>query len=90
MNPKSKRKALIGLGVGLGLEIIARLLATGSDQLFIFAVASFLVATLLFIWGCTHLALSKGLPDWLGYLGFFSVIGLLVIFLIPARRISEA
>ena len=89
MNPNSKRKALIGLGVGLSLEIISRVVAAGGDQLFLVAVALFLVATLLFIWGCTHYALSKGLPDWFGYFGLFSVIGLLVIFLVPARRSIE-
>jgi hypothetical protein len=90
MNPESKRKALIGLGVGLGLEVVSRVLALGGDRVLFVAVALFLVATLLFIWECTHYALSKGLPHWLGYLGFFSLFGLFVIFLLPIRRRGEA
>jgi hypothetical protein len=90
MNPESKRKAKIGLGVGIGLDIIARLLASVGDRFFVVAVALFLVARLLFIWGCTHYALSKGLPHWLGYLGLLSVIGLVVLVLLPPRRRSEA
>jgi hypothetical protein len=65
MNLESKSKAKIGVGVGLGLEIVSHLLTYGGDQMFLFAVAVFLAATLLFIWGCTHYAISKGLSDWL-------------------------
>ena len=91
MSLESKQKAKIGIGLGLGLEIVARLLWASSADVFpLIAVALCLVATLLFIWGCTHYALSKGLPHWLGYLGLFSFIGLIVIFLLPVRRRTEA
>lgn len=86
MDPKSKRKAMIGIGSGLGLEIVSYLPAFGGEMFSFLALILFVVGTLLFIWGCTHYVLSKGLPDWLGYLGLFSVVGLIVIFLLPSRR----
>jgi hypothetical protein len=86
MNPESKRKTVVGVIAGLGLEIVSRLLAIGGDRFFFLALVMFGVATLLFIWGCTHYAMSKGLPHWLGYLGLFSVVGLVVILFLPARR----
>jgi hypothetical protein len=83
---ESKLKALIGIAVGLGLELATQLLCSAGDSNILFVLAIFLVATLLFIWGCTHYALSKGLPHWLGYLGIFNFLGPIVIFLLPSRR----
>lgn len=39
----------------------------------------------LFIWGCQGYAMSKGLPPSYGYLGFLSLIGLVILFLIPKK-----
>ena len=89
VHPESK-KALIGIGLGLGLEIASRLLVIGGDRFFLLAMVVFLIATLLFVWGCTHYARSKRLPHWLGYLGLLSVIGLFVLLLLPARPKSDA
>lgn len=43
------------------------------------------VGLIIFIWGCMSLSVEKGYSKWLGLLGLFSCIGLLVLLLLPEK-----
>ncbi len=89
-----KRKAGIGIGVGLtielGLELVAHALPSPLNPiaLLIWIILG-LLSALLLIWGCTNYAAAKRLPHWLGYLGFFSIVGPLVLWILPDRSERE-
>jgi len=80
---------VIGIVGGLALELISWSLSFGGERFFIIAAVVFLAATIFSIWGCTHYAVSKGLPDWFGYIGMFSVFGFVLIYLLPVRYRSD-
>ncbi len=46
--------------------------------------------TVVFIWGCWSFAKAKGYPGAVGLLGFFSLIGLIILFVLPDRRLKRA
>jgi len=79
----SNKKAKLGITTGLILCLCSCLLSFGTGPLFILCVALYLTASLFSIWGCTHFALSKGLPDWLGCVGIISIFGFVLIYLLP-------
>jgi hypothetical protein len=89
MNPELIKRAWTGVGVGLGLQLLCRIFLSGEGPSFLLAATLCLVGTLMFIWGCTSYARAKGLPDWLGYLGLLSVVGLFVLIFLPPSRTGE-
>jgi hypothetical protein len=89
MKLDSKKKAKIGIIAGLVLGLCSCVFSFGAEPLFIFCVAFYLAASLFSIWGCTHYALSKGLPDWLGCVGIVSIFGFALIFFLPDRSRSR-
>lgn len=44
-----------------------------------------LVGVAIFCWGCTRYARAKGYSPWIGLLCVFSLLGLLVLVLLPDR-----
>jgi TRAP-type C4-dicarboxylate transport system permease small subunit len=87
MLSEKKTKTNIGVGTGIVLQIVGRILSTNVDPaatvrmvlglILVFAGAIFL------IWGCTNYAAGKGRSKWLGLLGLLSFIGLIILVLLP-------
>jgi len=73
----------IGVGVGIVLQIIGKGLAAADHNLVPFAFIFVLVGAVFFIWGCMNYAEGKGHSKWLGLLGLFSCLGLIVLILLP-------
>ena len=66
------RKTNIGVGIGFITQLLG--------------VAIAFVGFSFFIWGCAQYARGKGHSPWLGPLGLLSLLGLIVLFLLPDRH----
>jgi hypothetical protein len=80
-----KYKTGIALGAGLLLIIAGRLILRSGGPAIVGATAV-IGGLVLFIWGCSLYAKSKGLSGWWGLLGLFTVFGLLILFTFPDRH----
>jgi hypothetical protein len=74
----------IGIGVGILLQIAARVLVTQGHDLAGYAAA--VAGLVLFIWGCVNYAQGKGHSGAWGLLGLLSIIGLVVLVLLPDKH----
>jgi hypothetical protein len=82
-----KTKTNIGVGLGLILSMMARVLFGGEDHLsFIAGFVLAIAGTMVFIWGCMSYARGKGYHPLLGLLGLLNLLGLLVLVLLRDRR----
>jgi hypothetical protein len=82
-----KTKTNIGVGVGLILQILGRVLAEkigGAGALLGLLVA--LAGFGVFIWGCVSYARGKGQNGALGLLGLLSIIGLVILVVLPDKH----
>ena len=79
MLPENKTNTNIGVGLGLILQIVGRVVLGGS----VLGLALVLVGLVLFIWGCMNYAVGKGHSKWLGLLGLLSCIGLVILIFLP-------
>ena len=86
-----KRKTNIGVGAGLILQLLGNVLLgpegsePSANQSIVGMICS-LVGFVLFIWGCLSYSKGKGYhPGW-GFLGLLSVIGLIILALMPDRH----
>ena len=79
MLPENKTNTNIGVGLGLILEIVGRLVFGGS----VVGLVLVIVGVILFIWGCMNYAVGKGHSKWLGLLGLLSCIGLIILIFLP-------
>ena len=43
------------------------------------------IALVIFMWGCSRFSYGKGYSPWFGLLGAFSLIGLLIISILPDK-----
>lgn len=86
MLPENRKKTNIGVGVGIILQVIGRLLAMRNPDLAIIALVLTLVGLVFFIWGCMNYAAGKGYSKWLGLIGLLSCIGLIVLVFLPDRN----
>ena len=75
-----KTKTNIGVGLGIVCQLIGRSLSDTSPGL---GSIVMLAGTALFIYGCFSYATAKGHPSWYGLLGFLSIIGLIVLVILP-------
>lgn len=77
----------IGIGAGIGLEILAiALVVSGRPLLSLLALPVLLASAVFFAWGCWSYAAGKGYPGVLGLLGmFFGFIGLLIMIVLPDK-----
>lgn len=74
----------IGVGAGIGLEIVAIALVISGRPLL--ALPVLLVSAVSFAWGCWSYAAGKGYPGVLGLLGVFvGVVGLLIMIVLPDK-----
>jgi hypothetical protein len=78
-----KTNTNIGVGLGIILEILGRVLITFMPALSIIGLLLIIVGVVLFIWGCMNYAQGKGHSKWLGLLGLLSCIGLIVLVVMP-------
>ncbi len=82
-----KRKTNIGVGIGIVVQLIGRALVAGSNPEQVSqGWAVVLIGFGFFIWGCAQYAKAKGHSPWFGGLGVFSIIGLLILVLLPDRH----
>lgn len=84
MLAEKKRDTNIGVGVGILLQLIGRVMQfQGASGLgFVLVLAGLAV----FVWGCVSYCQGKGYPGWLGLLGLLSIIGLLILVFLPDRN----
>ncbi|MDF1843523.1 MAG: hypothetical protein P1U77_18960 [Rubripirellula sp.] len=82
-----KQKTNIGIGVGLLMQIAGNFVSggttAGSGLVGLFLLLGGLG---LFIWGCVSYAVGKGHHGALGLLGVFSILGLIVLILLPDKH----
>jgi len=86
MLPEKKKNTNIGVGLGIILQILGRILVQFAPQLAIVGLILVLVGLILFVWGCMNYAEGKGHSKWLGLLGLLSCIGLVIMILLPDRH----
>lgn len=81
-----KRNTNIGVLAGIVLQIFARVvLLPQGGTVALLAIPVALAGTVCFIWGCWNYALSKGYPGYVGLLGLFSCLGLIILVLLPDK-----
>lgn len=86
MLPEKKTNTNIGVGVGILLQIIGRVMMMQGDSMATIGLLVSLVGTGAFIWGCINYAQGKGYPWALGLLGLLSCLGLIVLVVIPDKN----
>jgi hypothetical protein len=75
--PEPKRNTNIGVGLGIVLQIVGRILS--NDGMNGIGFIAILAGFVLFIWGCGQYAKGKGYSPWFGLLGLLSILGLIVL-----------
>jgi hypothetical protein len=86
MLPAKKTATNVGVGVGILLQILGRVLQMQGDAWAVLGLVVILVSVVFFIWGCINYCQGKGYPGALGLLGLLSIIGLLVLVLLPDKH----
>lgn len=79
-----KRNTNIGVGIGVLLQVAGRMMAERGTPDIGLIVA--LVGVVVFIWGCGQYAKGKGHSVWFGALGLLSIIGLIVLAVMPDKH----
>ncbi len=80
-------KSNIYIGIGLLLQIFYRLIFPQlqfHDSLILNLLISW-TGVIVFTLGCRYYAKSKGYSGWLGLLGFATLFGLIILFLLPDK-----
>ena len=81
-----KTKTNIGVGSGIVLQIVGRSLQGQGESTMLLGFLLILVGFGAFIWGCASYAQGKGHSQWFGALGFLSIIGLIVLVVMPDKN----
>ncbi|HEX5399621.1 MAG TPA: hypothetical protein VFY06_11300 [Verrucomicrobiae bacterium] len=89
MLPEKRTKTNIGIGVGILLEVAGRIAISLNEALGIPGLIIVFVGVVLFVWGCMNYAEGKGHSKWLGFLGLLSIIGLIILIVLPDRHKTE-
>ena len=55
------------------------------DPMVVLGHAISFLGLLIMVWGCMSVCVEKGYSKWVGLLGLFSCIGLLVVFILPEK-----
>jgi len=87
MTAEYNRRINIGAGIGLLLQLAGRALLHGlaGPSIAVLGWPIALVGVGVVVWGCANLAKSKGYGWPLGFLGLLSLIGLLILTLMPDK-----
>ena len=83
MSLEIKTHTLIDFGCGILLQIAGGVLMRMSGIAVIPGLTLLLLGAWFLILGCTGYASAKGYSMWIGLLGSFSVLGLIILFLLP-------
>lgn len=86
MLPEKKTNTNIGVGVGILLQIVGRVMMMQGDSMATLGLLVTLAGSAAFIWGCINYAQGKGYHWALGLLGLLSCIGLIVLVVIPDKN----
>jgi hypothetical protein len=81
-----KTKTNTGVALGIILEIAGQIIMRQMPNLALVGTIVMLVGVVFFIWGCMNYAVGKGYSQFLGLLGLFSCIGLLILVLLPDKN----
>jgi len=85
MIAEKQKNTNIGVGIGIVLEIIGRVVqAQGGSMVFV-GIPIQLIGTGFFVWGCMSYSQGKGYSQWLGLLGLLSCIGLVILMFLPDK-----
>lgn len=80
MLAKHKTTTNLGVGCGVALQIASTYVAPPSSAVLM------IVGWIAFIWGCSEYARGKGHSPWFGALGLLSLLGLIVLAVMPDRH----
>ena len=86
MLSEKKTATNIGVGIGIVLQIIGRVLMNQQGGLAIVGLVLALVGAGAFIWGCVNYAQGKGYHPALGLLGLLRCLGLIVLVVLPDKH----
>jgi len=86
MDQQYARNTNIGVGVGIVLQILGRMIVYGGGALWPLGWLVAVAGTVFFIWGCCNYAMGKGYPWPVGLLGLLSCIGLIVLIVLPRKN----
>ncbi|MHC4692247.1 MAG: hypothetical protein ACYS67_05870 [Planctomycetota bacterium] len=88
MLPEKKTKTNISVGIGFLLQLAGYFLVQSKETCAVtcLGIILILISMPLFIRGCTNYAKGKGQSKWLGLLGLASLIGLVVLAVLPDRE----
>jgi hypothetical protein len=82
-----KTKTNIGIGIGLLLSAMARVLLGGEDHFSIIVGFVLLITGIIvFIWGCMSYAQGKGYHPLVGLVGLLNILGLLILVLLRDKH----
>lgn len=81
-----KKKTNIGVGAGIVLQLVGRSLQNQGESMVLIGYLLILAGFIAFIWGCASYAQGKGYSHWFGALGFLSILGLIVLVLMPDKH----
>jgi hypothetical protein len=85
-----QRTTNIGVGLGIVVQIIARVLMAAGSVGALIGLPLALAGTGIFIWGCWAYAKGKGHPGAWGLLGLLNLIGLVILVLMPDKCRGES
>jgi hypothetical protein len=84
MVPEYSKNTNIGVGFGIALHVIAFILKF-LPFIGLLSGPLYFIGTLFFIWGGINYARAKGYPGIIGFLCLFSILGFVVLVLLPDR-----
>ena len=81
-----KRKTNIGVGLGILAQVVGYVLTSFGGAGAVFGWSFLVGGTVLFIWGCWSYAEGKGYDGAFGFLGLFTIIGLIILACLPDKH----
>jgi hypothetical protein len=82
--PEFKKNTNIGVGIGIVLQIVGKVLS--NDGMVGIGFVVLLAGAIVFIWGCGQYAKAKGYSPWFGLLGLLSILGLIALVFFPDKH----
>jgi hypothetical protein len=81
-----KKKTNIGMGLGIVAQFVGVVLINSGYVGTVFGYSFLLGGIVLCIWGCWSYAKGKGYDGVLGFLGLFTIIGLIILACLPDKH----
>lgn len=83
-----KTKTNIGIGCGLLIQFIGKVIVGAMPDNSFIGLILIIVGFIMFIWGCGCYAVGKGYSQFLGILGILSCLGLVILAVLPDKHKS--